>query len=550
MFKVQILSLCYCMTYTPKKEAKYSISYLTTCQNRTWQLKQTLHLSIENSLSYTCDVQFVLLDYYSTDDLHKYVHEELKEHLDSGKLVYIDANSIYPRTDAVTFDRSKAKNMVAKYATGDILCWLDADNIALQGFTEYINDCFCFNSDIVLQGDFRVAHDVGGRIACMRSDYERTVGYDESLVGYNHEDVKFVAMLVESLELKRLFIHKRWLEGSFIINKKQIRIFCLIDMYPPDHNCGSEMYMHALNSFLTTQGHCVSVCVHNSSVSSYENVNICTRDNLDRELSKSHVILTHLHNVYQALELGKIYNVPVVQFINNTFTVNKPPGLEYCIYNTNAMKQCLQYACKSCVAYPFVNHIDYYCHKLFLQPKDGYITLINCCKEKGHDIFASIARQLPNVKFLGVIGGYNQQCKVDLPNVTYVEHTSRIKDIYQQTSILLVPSFYESYGRVIIEAFSSGTPVLVNTINVEKAISHYPEVSYNGFSLEGMYEGGADALIKCASVEDYIFNIEMLLSNNDFYNISSLKCLHRAKELDPSSSLRNVNNFINDILES
>ena len=219
MFKVQILSLCYCMTYTPKKEAKYSISYLTTCQNRTWQLKQTLHLSIENSLSYTCDVQFVLLDYYSTDDLHKYVHEELKEHLDSGKLVYIDANSIYPRTDSVTFDRSKAKNMVAKSATGDILCWLDADNIALQGFSEYINDCFCFNTDIVLQGDFRIAHDVGGRIVCMRSDYERTSGYDESLVGYNHEDVKFVKTLVESLELKRLFIHKRWLEDAFVCNR-------------------------------------------------------------------------------------------------------------------------------------------------------------------------------------------------------------------------------------------------------------------------------------------------------------------------------------------
>lgn len=220
------------MTYTPKKDAKYSISYLTTCQNRTWQLKQTLHLSIENSLSYAKNVQFVLLNYYSTDDLHEYVHEELKEHLDSGKLVYIDANSIYPRTDSVTFDRSKAKNMVAKYATGDILCWLDADNIALQGFSEYINDCFCFNTDIVLQGDFRIAHDVGGRIVCMRSDYERSKGYDESLVGYNHEDVKFVAMLVESLDLKRLFIHKRWLENSFVSNKSNIfdyfsNIYCI-----------------------------------------------------------------------------------------------------------------------------------------------------------------------------------------------------------------------------------------------------------------------------------------------------------------------------------
>lgn len=234
--------------YKVKKKAEFSISFLTTCQNRLWQLQQTLELSIKNSLSYTKHVEFVLLNYYSEDELDSYVHT-LKTHVDSGKLVYINAQNIEHREDTVTFNRSIAKNMVAKYASCDILCWLDADNIVLPWFCEYLNDCFCFNQDIVLQGDFRIAHDVGGRIACMRSDFEKSHKYNENLVGYNHEDIKLVSMLVDTLDLKRLFIHKQFLINSWVSNKKSIlcknlnfsiinKIYILVIFY----NCAQ--YLH------------------------------------------------------------------------------------------------------------------------------------------------------------------------------------------------------------------------------------------------------------------------------------------------------------------
>jgi glycosyltransferase involved in cell wall biosynthesis len=90
------------------------------------------------------------------------------------------------------------------------------------------------------------------------------------------------------------------------------------------------------------------------------------------------------------------------------------------------------------------------------------VTLINLWPDKGAEIFYKMAEEFPEVPFLGVIGGYGEQVIRDLPNVTIMEHTPDMKKVYGDTKILLMPSKYESYGRVGVEAMASGIPVIAH----------------------------------------------------------------------------------------
>jgi glycosyltransferase involved in cell wall biosynthesis len=53
----------------------------------------------------------------------------------------------------------------------------------------------------------------------------------------------------------------------------------------------------------------------------------------------------------------------------------------------------------------------------------------------------------------------------DLPNVTVLEPRAEVGEIYAQTRLLLVPSQWEeTFGRVAIEAFANGIPVIGSSV--------------------------------------------------------------------------------------
>lgn len=93
-----------------------------------------------------------------------------------------------------------------------------------------------------------------------------------------------------------------------------------------------------------------------------------------------------------------------------------------------------------------------------------YVTLVNLSNgengtyDKGYRTFFELAKRNPEIPFLGVRGAYGEQAYEDLPNVTYLDHQADMTEVYKQTKVLLVPSKYESYGRVAVEAAASGIP--------------------------------------------------------------------------------------------
>jgi hypothetical protein len=119
------------------------------------------------------------------------------------------------------------------------------------------------------------------------------------------------------------------------------------------------------------------------------------------------------------------------------------------------------------------------------------ITLINANENKGVHQFLELARRMPDRKFLGVRPYYGNMT-TPLPlggNIEWVLFSDDIRTILRRTRILLVPSYYESFGRVAVEAMVNGIPVLYSK---PAKTSPYP-----GGSMEGMQSWIGDAAFQC-----------------------------------------------------
>ena len=89
------------------------------------------------------------------------------------------------------------------------------------------------------------------------------------------------------------------------------------------------------------------------------------------------------------------------------------------------------------------------------------ITLINANVNKGVHQFLALARAMPDRKFLGILPYYGEREIPASPgNIEWIPFQDDIRTILKRTRILLVPSYYESFGRVAVEAMVNGIPVL------------------------------------------------------------------------------------------
>jgi glycosyltransferase involved in cell wall biosynthesis len=112
------------------------------------------------------------------------------------------------------------------------------------------------------------------------------------------------------------------------------------------------------------------------------------------------------------------------------------------------------------------------------EPQGDCITLINANVNKGVHQFLSLAKLMPDYKFLGVLPYYGERTVPPAPeNVEWVPFQDDIRNILKRTRILLVPSYYESFGRVAVEAMVNGIPVLYSR---PAANSIYPGGSTEG----------------------------------------------------------------------
>ena len=89
------------------------------------------------------------------------------------------------------------------------------------------------------------------------------------------------------------------------------------------------------------------------------------------------------------------------------------------------------------------------------------ITMVNANQNKGGAQFIAMARRMPDRKFLAVIPYYGEPRLPPSPdNIEWVPFNDDIRVILKRTRILVMPSYYESFGRIAVEAMYNGIPVL------------------------------------------------------------------------------------------
>lgn len=182
---------------------KFKISLCTVCMNRLHHVRQTLRANILDNSDYD-NLEFVLLDYNSSDGLENWIRDEMQPFIETGRLKY------FRTEEPQFFDRTHSRNLMFKLASGEILANVDADNFTGKGYASFINEEFNKDFAILLVADTEMRHyflrNAFGRFCCSREAYFKVRGMDESMKSYGSETLDLYARLKRS-GLKEVVIH-------------------------------------------------------------------------------------------------------------------------------------------------------------------------------------------------------------------------------------------------------------------------------------------------------------------------------------------------------
>jgi glycosyltransferase involved in cell wall biosynthesis len=163
------------------------ISLCTTVMNRLPDLQQTLPANLIWE-TYP-NIEFVILDYNSSDGLSEWVRKDLISHVESGRLIF--ARTEEPRYFSMTHSR----NLAFKIATGEICINVDADNFLYDrskhpalSFGEFIARCASQQpSRAIFAKGKRLCH---GRLGFYKHEFTDLLGgYNEEITGYGHDEI-------------------------------------------------------------------------------------------------------------------------------------------------------------------------------------------------------------------------------------------------------------------------------------------------------------------------------------------------------------------------
>jgi glycosyltransferase involved in cell wall biosynthesis len=250
-----------------------------------------------------------------------------------------------------------------------------------------------------------------------------------------------------------------------------MKIVSYVHAYVPHHNGGAETTLHDMNRALMEAGHESLVVIKETPLREYrppyevDGVKVIfakDKHEIVRQIPGADLILTHLECSVRATVLGKKFRIPVAQLIHNDLDLTRnyvAHGPDFVVYNSEWIKE--EFTKEFSHIPNIVVHPPTLSERYKTDRGKG-VTLVNLFERKGADIFYALAERFPDVSFIGVKGGYGEQkIRHDIPNVEIMEYSPDIRRAYEKTKIILMPSVYESYGRVACEAAASGIPSIV-----------------------------------------------------------------------------------------
>jgi glycosyltransferase involved in cell wall biosynthesis len=149
------------------------------------------------------------------------------------------------------------------------------------------------------------------------------------------------------------------------------------------------------------------------------------------------------------------------------------------------------------------------------------ITLVNANNNKGINQFVDLAKRMPNRKFLAVKPYYGDLNPMAVPtNIELIPFDDDIRNVLKRTRILLMPSYYESFGRIAVESMYNGIPVIYS-----RPISNS---RYPGGSTEGVEEWIKPAGISCEreNIDEWVSIITSLDDETTYSERSEISKQH------------------------
>jgi len=317
---------------------------------------------------------------------------------------------------------------------------------------------------------------------------------------------------------------------------RPLNIVARVHAYPNDHNAGAEWALHEMLRALVQRGHRATVWLNQwaETRKPYEvdGVQVMPHEPSSRAFQsavpRASAVVSHLESVPGAACLARGHGVPLIVVCHNTFDLTWQPmqtgSSALAVVNSQWMLAEAEAALTDAPCRPG--------RMLAVRPpvwpeeyrttRGECLTLVNCTMSKGAGVLAELAERMPDRKFLAVRGGYGEQQPPDLDNVIVLDHMPgrQMRDaVYARTRLLLMPSDYESWGRVGVEAMASGIPVLAHPT-------------------EGLTESLGNAGVFCDREDvDAWQNAIEKLDNQTAYRAASQRAAARSRALDPTADL-------------
>lgn len=275
-----------------------------------------------------------------------------------------------------------------------------------------------------------------------------------------------------------------------------MKVVFFVHAWAGTHNSGAEWTVQHYAKYLHQKGCSIEVILPENQIypdgEKFSFIKFVTgyySNDFFLALQNADVIFTHLDSTGVAINWARHYKKHLVFLSHNDHDyriVRARPLNISVVYNNKANQKNVSggaYPNPSIVCKPpiFADDVKY-------NRKHGQnVTLINCNENKGGKILVELAKRLPKIKFLGVIGSYGEQIIDDtLKNLKYVPQTGDVHLIYGKSNIILMPSDYESYGRVALEAAINRLPVICTPTDGLKECLGAAGLYFDRNDIEGM----------------------------------------------------------------
>lgn len=264
------------------------------------------------------------------------------------------------------------------------------------------------------------------------------------------------------------------------------KIGALVHFYVNWRSAGSESVLHNILRHLANQGHEVTAYVtaapRGAQETEYEGVRLVPVRSAMHAVSmlrpwQPQVTFTHHDNATVALQMRRHIRSRIVFLTHNDMTVTETPlrlQPDFVVWNTDWVRDSLVKRIPSAgrlqgmVMHPPLVHANHH-----VGETGDAITLVNHNAHKGAHVLFALAERMPERRFIAVEGGHGNQVPIPehLANVEHWAQNPDMRPVWQASRIVLMPSIYESYGLVSVEAGCSGIPVIAHpTLGLQEAL--------------------------------------------------------------------------------